>query len=92
MHGMSEPEQSEKRTRAAHRLSAVKVTKLKSPGLYEDGAGLALIITDNDTKRWARHLTINGQRVERGLGVDALAFKLSLSSESMVSGSMPRLN
>ena len=58
-----------KRTRAAHRLSAVKVTKLKEPGLYEDGAGLRLVITDTGTKRWALRVTINGRRVERGLGV-----------------------
>ena len=45
------------------------MTKLKEPGLYEDGAGLRLVITDQKTKRWALRLTINGRRVERGLGV-----------------------
>ena len=58
-----------KRVRAAHRLSAVKVAKVKEPGLYEDGAGLRLVVTDKGTKRWALRLTINGRRVERGLGV-----------------------
>jgi integrase len=62
-------EQCNKRTRAAHRLSALKVMKLKSPGLYEDGAGLRLVVTDKGTKRWALRITINGRRVERGLGV-----------------------
>src|SRR5690349_9231416 len=57
------------RVRAAHRLSAVKVAKTKKPGLYEDGAGLRLMVTDRGTKRWALRLTINGRRVERGLGV-----------------------
>ena len=57
------------RVRAAHRLSAVKVAKTKTPGLYEDGAGLRLVVTDRGTKRWALRLTINGRRVERGLGV-----------------------
>src|SRR5258706_8236431 len=52
-----------------HRLSAVKVTKLKQPGLYEDGGGLRLVVTDKGTKRWALRLTIHGRRVERGLGV-----------------------
>jgi integrase len=56
------------RVRAAHRLSAVKVAKTKQPGLYEDGAGLRLVVTDRGTKRWALRLTINGRRVERGLG------------------------
>lgn len=58
-----------KRVRAAHRLSAVKVSKVKKAGLYEDGAGLRLIVTDKGTKRWALRLTINGRRVERGLGI-----------------------
>jgi integrase len=57
------------RVRAAHRLSAVKVAKTKTPGLYEDGAGLRLVVTDRGTKRWALRLTINGRRVERGLGI-----------------------
>lgn len=61
--------QGRKRVRAAHRLSAVKVSKVKKPGLYEDGAGLRLIVTDKGTKRWALRLTINGRRVERGLGI-----------------------
>jgi integrase len=57
------------RVRAAHRLSAVRVAKVKEPGLYEDGAGLRLVVTDKRTKRWALRVTINGRRVERGLGV-----------------------
>ncbi len=61
--------QKKKRIRAAHRLSAIKVSKIKSPGLYEDGAGLRLVVTDQGTKRWALRITINGRRVERGLGV-----------------------
>lgn len=59
----------QKRIRAAHRLSALRVAKAKQPGLYEDGAGLRLVVTDTGTKRWAMRLTINGRRVERGLGV-----------------------
>ena len=59
----------ESRVRATSRLSAIKVAKLKKPGLYEDGAGLRLVVTDKGTKRWALRLTINGRRVERGLGV-----------------------
>jgi hypothetical protein len=37
---MSEVKLKISRIRAANRLSAVKVSKLKEPGLYEDGAGL----------------------------------------------------
>ena len=57
------------RLRTTSRLNALKVTKLRDPGLYEDGAGLRLVITDKCVKRWALRLTINGRRVERGLGV-----------------------
>jgi hypothetical protein len=45
------------------------VTKLRTPGLYEDGAGLRFVMTDKGPKRWIVRLTINGRRVERGLGV-----------------------
>lgn len=57
------------RLRTAHRLTALKVAKLKVPGLYEDGSGLRLVVTTVGTKRWVLRLTINGHRVERGLGV-----------------------
>lgn len=57
------------RVRALSRLSAIRVAKLKQPGLYEDGGGLQLIVTDKGTKRWALRVTVAGRRVERGLGV-----------------------
>jgi Arm DNA-binding domain len=57
------------RVRATNRLSAVRVSKVKEPGLYEDGGGLRLVVTDKGVKRWALRLTIRGRRVERGLGV-----------------------
>lgn len=57
------------RVRARNRLSAIKVSRLKVPGLYEDGAGLRLVVTDKGTKRWTLRITIGGRRVERGLGL-----------------------
>ena len=60
---------SSARVRARNRLSAVKVAKMREPGLYEDGAGLRLVVTNKGTKRWTLRVTINGRRVERGLGV-----------------------
>jgi integrase len=57
------------RLRTTNRLTALKVAKLKVPGLYEDGAGLRLVVTAFGTKRWVLRLTINGRREERGLGV-----------------------
>src|SRR5262245_415273 len=59
----------ERRVRALHRLSAVRVAKIKAPGFYEDGGGLRLIVTDKGVKRWAVRVTIGGRRVERGLGI-----------------------
>jgi integrase len=50
-------------------LSAVRVAKVKAPGLYEDGGGLRLVVTDKGVKRWALRLTLCGRRVERGLGL-----------------------
>lgn len=58
-----------RRNRATGRLNALKVTKLKEPGLYEDGGGLRLVVTDKGVKRWVLRVTIAGRRVERGLGV-----------------------
>ena len=69
MTSMSVHQTSRTRVRAANRLSAVRVAKTKAPGLYEDGAGLRLIVTGTGSKRWALRLTINGRRVERGLGL-----------------------
>jgi integrase len=66
---MTEQLQPTSRIRARNRLSAVKVAKVKTPGLYEDGAGLRLVVTDKGTKRWTLRVTINRRRVERGLGV-----------------------
>lgn len=55
--------------RALSRLSALRVAKVKDPGLYEDGGGLRLVVTDKGTKRWAVRLTVKGRRLEKGLGV-----------------------
>jgi integrase len=57
------------RVRALNRLSAIRVSKTKEPGLYEDGGGLRLVVTDRRVKRWTLRITIRGRRVERGLGV-----------------------
>jgi integrase len=61
--------QTSTRIRATNRLSALRVAKLKAPGLYEDGGGLRLVVTEKGVKRWALRICINGRRVERGLGV-----------------------
>lgn len=58
--------------RQIHRLSAVKVAKELKPGLYADGGGLYLRITDGKSagKRWVflYRRPIDGKRCEIGLG------------------------
>ena len=49
------------RIRATSRLSALRVAKLKEPGLYKDGAGLRLEMTDKGVNRWALRLTVGWQ-------------------------------
>ncbi|MEQ1717315.1 MAG: tyrosine-type recombinase/integrase [Hyphomicrobium sp.] len=53
---------------AIHRLTHLKASKIKKPGVYEDGGGLRLVVGPGETKRWVVRVTIQGQRRERGLG------------------------
>src|SRR6266702_3692493 len=54
------------------RLTALKVMKVKKPGLYADGAGLYLQVTgDGETKvakSWIFRFTLRGRSREMGLG------------------------
>ncbi len=52
----------------AKKLSALKVKALKSPGKYEDGNGLRVVVGPNGAKRWVMRVTVAGKRIERGLG------------------------
>ena len=54
--------------RVEKRLSAAQVKSLQTSGKYEDGGGLRLIVGDTRAKRWVLRVSINGQRIERGLG------------------------
>ena len=51
-----------------HRLSAVAVRLLQTPGWHSDGGGLFLEVDPSGRKRWAMRLTINGRRRDFGLG------------------------
>jgi integrase len=55
--------------RTRNRLKALTVEKASSPGIYADGGGLSLIITDAGTKRWELRTAIRGRRRQLGLGV-----------------------
>jgi len=54
--------------RVEKRLSAAQVKSLQTSGKYEDGGGLRLIVGDTRAKRWVLRVSINGKRLERGLG------------------------
>jgi integrase len=54
--------------RATHQLTAIKVASLKAPGLYPDGLGLYLRITQGGGKAWIYRFTANGKTRDMGLG------------------------
>jgi len=55
--------------RTRNRLKALAVEKQTVPGVYADGGGLSLIVTDADTKKWELRIAICGRRRQLGLGV-----------------------
>lgn len=50
------------------KLTALKVEKLKEPGMYADGGGLYLRITKDGTKNWVYRFMLNGRARWMGLG------------------------
>jgi integrase len=52
---------------AIHKLNPRKVMSA-SPGKYEDGGGLRLVVSDAGARKWVLRFTINGKRREMGLG------------------------
>jgi hypothetical protein len=54
--------------REANKLSAVKVARLKTPGVYCDGLGLWLQVSQFGTKAWIFRYTRHGRRRHMGLG------------------------
>ncbi len=55
-------------TRLEKKLTARRVKSLNTPGKYEDGGGLRLVVDPSGSKRWVVRVTVAGQRLERGLG------------------------
>lgn len=51
-----------------HRLSALAVRTIMTPGWHTDGGGLHLEVDDTGRKRWAMRITVNGKRRDFGLG------------------------
>jgi len=54
------------------RLTALKVAKVKKPGMYADGAGLYLQVSgdgeNTPAKSWIYRFTLRGRSREMGLG------------------------
>ena len=55
--------------RTRNRLKALAVEKQSAPGIYADGGGLSLIVTDTGTKKWELRIAIGGRRRQLGLGI-----------------------
>lgn len=49
-------------------LDAVTVVKTTKPGLYADGGGLYLQVTENGLKTWIFRFMLHGRRRDMGLG------------------------
>src|SRR6516164_10643707 len=54
--------------RTINQLTATKVQKVKTPGMYADGAGLYLQVTGNAAKSWILRYSLRGVAREMGLG------------------------
>ena len=57
--------------KTTNRLTAVGIKNLKEKGLYADGGGLYLRITDSGTKGWIFRFARNGRTRDMGLGTCA---------------------
>jgi integrase len=52
----------------AHKLNAMQVKKLSSPGRYADGNCLYLTISESGSKSWLLRIVVRGRRRDMGLG------------------------
>jgi integrase len=55
-------------TQKIHQLSAVKVTNTKQRGMYADGGGLYLQVSENGSRSWIFRFKQNGRSRDMGLG------------------------
>jgi integrase len=54
--------------RQINRLTARRVETVKETGLFSDGGGLYLAVSDSGAKNWRLILSVNGKRREKSLG------------------------
>jgi hypothetical protein len=57
-----------KMARTIGKLTALKVGKAKEPGMYGDGGGLYLRVTEDGTKNWVFRFMLNGRPRWMGFG------------------------
>ena len=74
--------------RARDRLTAISIRRPWEPGLYPDGAGLYLQVTETGTKSWIFKITLRGRARQMGLGTTAL---VSLSEARLKRDAAQRL-
>jgi integrase len=55
-------------TQTLHRLSALNVANIKQRGMYADGGGLYLQVTNNGSRSWIFRFKQNGRTRDMGLG------------------------
>ena len=57
-----------------HRLNALAVSRAKTPGMYPDGRGLYLQISNSGARSWIYRYALNGKARYMGLGpLDAVS-------------------
>ena len=54
--------------RTLNRLSTLKVTQAKQPGMYADGGGLYLRVASGGSKQWVFRYSVNGRLRDMGVG------------------------
>jgi integrase len=54
--------------RGRDKLTAISIRRKRDPGLYHDGAGLYLQVTEYDTQSWIFKFTLKGRARQMGLG------------------------
>src|SRR5260370_20772250 len=55
-------------TQTVHRLSALKIANLKQRGMYADGGGLYLQVSENGSRSWIFRFKQTGRSRDMGLG------------------------
>ena len=55
-------------TRPLNRLTALKVTRTKQPGMYADGGGLYLRVAEGGSKQWIFRYVTDGHMRDMGIG------------------------